>query len=66
MKRYKQLFQEMSVDDLRQKVTTLYDKYKFKYSKQSVIVTKIAKELSEPENEILAILQTMESKITNK
>ena len=65
MKRYNPIFQEMSVDDLRQKVTTLYDKYKFKYSKQSIIVAKIAKELSEPENEILAILQTMESN-TNK
>jgi hypothetical protein len=58
MDRYQSLFQEMSVDKLRQEVTKLYNEHKGQYKDLSELIEFIMKKLHIDKGTILQILQS--------
>jgi len=60
MDRYQSLFQEMSVDKLRQEVTKLYNEHKGQYKDLSGLIEFIMKKLHIDKGTILQILQYSE------
>jgi hypothetical protein len=62
MKRYKSQFQEKSINKMYQAVDILYNQYKNKFNSISELIDFISKKLNISKNNVLQILQMVESK----
>lgn len=62
MKRYKSQLQEKSINKMYQAVDILYKQYKNRYENFSDLIDFIAKRLNISKNNVLHILQLVESK----